>query len=250
MVGNGCDRTVVDVTGDDTVAMQAGLSASVFSDKITDLEFRVFYESGATPYVGNVGGGNATWDITKESFKSLFQNHSRTVSVPSAVAQMTAIPDQNKTVWTDWELISLGLEITPTVIDGNNARISVIFVNGQLNGDPNIMGVQFGGYPFAFVFKDVVVSVGGGTLSQRYVEQATVVHELGHAVGLVNNGVPMQVAHEDPSHAKHSTNTDCVMFWQVESRGHILASLAAVIFGNKLNLFAAESLADGRGFHP
>ena len=51
---------------------------------------------------------------------------------------------------------------------------------------------------------------------KRYVEQSTLVHESGHAIGLVNNGLPMTSTHEDTAHRAHCSNPDCVMYWQNE----------------------------------
>jgi hypothetical protein len=51
--------------------------------------------------------------------------------------------------------------------------------------------------------------------------EAVVVHEFGHAIGLVNAGLPMQQDHEDDEHPAHSTNQNSVMYYQVET-GNVL----------------------------
>lgn len=251
VTGNGCNDPV-NLSVDGAIAQQAGITSTIFTNATTEFEVKVFYEAGAEPYVGNIGlSGNQTWQITKSSYQSLFQNHpGRTVTVPMTLAAMTAIPNQAKTNWTTMDLINLGNQYAPALKDNQSARVSLIFLNGIFEGKNEVLGVHFAGTHFAFVFKDVVLSVGGDAVSQRYVEQGTAVHELGHAVGLVNNGLPMVVAHEDGTHPKHSSNTSCVMFWQVESKSDILSSLAGVILGNKLDLFGTESLQDGRSYHP
>jgi hypothetical protein len=38
-------------------------------------------------------------------------------------------------------------------------------------------------------------------------------HELGHVIGLVDNGVPMQTEHRDPDHGRHDRNEGCLMYW-------------------------------------
>jgi hypothetical protein len=43
------------------------------------------------------------------------------------------------------------------------------------------------------------------------------IHEFGHAMGLVNTGAPMKTDHEDTAHPGHSTNTNSVMYWEVET---------------------------------
>jgi len=253
LLGPGCDSGGGSGdSGDAGAAAQAGNSAQIFSDNVADFSVHVVYEAGAEPYTGYIGvTNNQVWDITQQSFHALFQNHvGRFVTVPTALGQMTGIANQNKTNWTAPELIELGRKHALSLADGQDVRVTVIFLNGIYNDDGGIMGVHFAGSPFAFVFKDVVLSLGGDPVSQRYAEQATVVHELGHAVGLVNNGVPMNQPHEDPQHPKHAIDSGCVMYWAIESKGNILTLLGAAILGNELNLFGPASIDDARNYHP
>jgi hypothetical protein len=241
-----CTQTVSDPAG--TQALNA---QTIFSDSITEFKVSVFYEAGAEPYTGILTLTNTTWDVTRVSYEQLFSTHTgRTVSVPTTLGAMTALADQNKTSWTGIELLDLAKQIAPSLKTGSTINMTVIFLNGLYNGSASTLGVQFTGFPYAFVFKDVVTGVGGGATAQRYIEQATVVHEIGHAVGLVNSGVPMVVAHEDSAHPHHSTNSNCVMYWAVTSTTDVLGFVTNYITGNALNLFGSESLQDGRGYHP
>lgn len=237
---------------DTATVAQNTISQQIFSNSVTEFIVRVVYETGATPYTGLLGLTNDTWDITKASYKALFQNHTgRIITIPSTLPGFNSIANQGKTSWTSAELISLGqAQSPPAVVTAGKATVTVIFLNGLYENNSAILGIQFSGYPFAFVFKDVVTSVGGSANEQRYVEQATVVHELGHSVGLVNNGIPLTSNYEDASHPKHSSNSKCVMYWSVESSTSILTLLTGSILGSRLNLFEAETLADGRAYHP
>jgi len=238
-------------SSDDDRELQESISLGVFSDDVTSFNIQVFYEIGAEPYVGSLNlSGDSIWDITSESYEALFSNHLRSVSVPSNLIQMEEIVDQNKATWTFAELKSLGDSLAPELIENNNANVAVIFLNGTYDGNNSILGIHLGGTYYSFVFKDVVISVGGGAKSQAYVEQATVVHEIGHSIGFVNNGVPMVSAHEDLDHPKHTTNSDGVMYWAVESPNEILSLLGDLILQDKLSLFGEESLEDGRSYHP
>jgi len=229
---------------------QAAIAATVFDIDVTDFRVAVFYEPGAEPYTG-AAGPNDTWDITKESYEALFLNHTgRTVTVPATLGAMTAVADQNQTDWTVEELITLGQQTLSDISTGTIITMPVIFVEGRYEGSNSILGVHITGHPYAFIFKDVIDTVGSPGIQRQYVEQATVIHEVGHAIGLVNNGVPMVTNHEDVSHAKHSTNSNCVMYWAVESTSDIVNSLLSAILGNQTNLFGSESLADGRGYRP
>lgn len=48
-------------------------------------------------------------------------------------------------------------------------------------------------------------------------ERATLLHEVGHSIGLVNAGLPMQRPHEDADHVGHSSNARSVMYWALDS---------------------------------
>jgi hypothetical protein len=55
----------------------------------------------------------------------------------------------------------------------------------------------------------------GPLVTDQEVEGYTLVHEFGHMMGLVNNGCPMVSPHEDTTHPSHDTDSDSVMYWQV-----------------------------------
>jgi hypothetical protein len=195
--------------------------------------------------------GNKTWDVTYESFKALFSQHTnKQVIVPDILESMSKMSHQEKSSWSYDELVTLGTSVSPKIKNGNSSNISVIFLNGLYEGNSSILGIHLTGYPFSFVFKDVVKSVGGDDTTQKYVEQSTVVHEVGHTIGLVNAGVPMTAFHEDSEHSHDTTNTKGVMYWSVESTSNIISFLADIIAGKKLNLFEAQSLSDAGNFHP
>lgn len=74
--------------------------------------------------------------------------------------------------------------------------------------------------------------------------RGVLVHEFGHAMGLVNNGIPMVKNHEATScngspDQKHSSNTNSVMNCQVES-GNVLAAFT----GGIPNDYDADDKAD------
>lgn len=47
----------------------------------------------------------------------------------------------------------------------------------------------------------------------------TMLHELGHTIGLVNNGLDMVTPHNDPDHPTHSDDPESIMHWQFDVAG-------------------------------
>ena len=215
--------------------------AGYFSDSVTEFVVDVFYEASAVPFTGPLENSeNTTWDITDHSFKELFKAHTnRRVIVPHELSEMIMFADRKVTSWDEKQLIALADSlIRPPTATRQTA--SVIYISGSYLGERTVLGIHFSGYKVAFIFKDNLSLFSGGTSFLRRIEQATVVHELGHVIGLVNNGLPMQVPHEDPEHPHHTTDPDDVMYWDL---------VGSANRADKLMLFGKKSLADAQGFH-
>lgn len=48
-------------------------------------------------------------------------------------------------------------------------------------------------------------------------ERSTLLHEVGHAIGLVDNGIAMVRQHEDTQHPGHTPNKASVMYWSLDT---------------------------------
>lgn len=105
---------------------------------------------------------------------------------------------------------------------GDAMVLYVLYLNGRHeedSGEGRILGVHYDHASIA-IFKDSIDRSGGLlglNLNAADVEKAVLVHEFGHAIGLVNNGLEMQRDHEDEDHPKHSSNQESVMYWAVEN---------------------------------
>jgi hypothetical protein len=124
----------------------------------------------------------------------------------------------------------------------------MVFVSGHYadgNGvNPNVLGVSFG--DTIGMFKDVIRTTASITSpnAERYVEQSTLIHELAHSIGLVDNGVPMAIAHKDSAHGAHCNNDQCVMYWLNEGASDATTfAVNRLLTGNTI-IFDAACLAD------
>lgn len=101
---------------------------------------------------------------------------------------------------------------------------------------------------FKQVIEDNCGAAGLGILTEAgcaAAELAICVHEVGHVIGLVDNGLPMITLHEDPEHPGHDISRDCVMYWAYE--GDALISRVAddlLNTGSSALDFDAECLQD------
>jgi hypothetical protein len=78
----------------------------------------------------------------------------------------------------------------------------------------------------------------------RFVEQSTMIHELAHAIGLVDNGVPLAAAHRDPDHGAHCDDDRCVMYYLNEGASDAAAFVQQRVLTGNTILFDDSCLAD------
>ena len=183
-------------------------NGTVFDPAIMTVTIEIDYEAGQEPFTGNIIGFGDTFDITVANIDRLFAGKKQ-LAIPRTLAAMQSIgnvPDEQLTIA---DLIALAnthrnKRDTPT-----EKTYYVLFVSGHYtdaNGvNTGVLGVSLGETGVIAMFKEVVRSAGIGNI-QRYVEQSVLVHELGHAIGLVNNGVPLTSAHQDAPHGAHCTH--------------------------------------------
>lgn len=101
-------------------------------------------------------------------------------------------------------------------------RIHVLSVDGRYvteNSSGTVLGLAWGNR-FVALFQDAIRSRCqsgiAGALQQdicEIAERNVWAHELGHTLGLVDNGLPMVTNHRDPEHGKHDIREGCLMYW-------------------------------------
>jgi hypothetical protein len=94
------------------------------------------------------------------------------------------------------------------------------------------------------MFKPVIASAASLPNVRKFVEQSTLVHEFGHAVGLVNNGVAMVSAHQDTAHGAHDTSSACVMYYANEGASDAAQFAQRYITTGNEVIFDSACLAD------
>ena len=146
------------------------------------------------------------------------------------IIEEAEIPAQPSKKYTLQEIVALEDEHRDRRTSGDTAVLYVLYVAGGYegdSGDSRVLGVAYRGTSIAIMKGNIKDATTSTLLSPRpaeqCVERAVLVHEFGHAAGLVDLGTPMVRDHEDPQHPGHSSNRESVMYYAVENTQDLLS---------------------------
>lgn len=148
--------------------------------------------------------------------------------------------------WTFSELQKLAKEQLDLEVPANTSKIHVMYVDGTYE-DGNVLGVAWANKHLV-MFSDVLeANCSRPLLGDRLcaaAESSVLLHEVGHVIGLVDNGVEMVEDHKDAEHGAHDSNEDCVMYWAYDGV-QVLDVIASRLTGTSSELdFDAACKAD------
>jgi hypothetical protein len=245
--GGGGDDDMMMPDGQGSGSGSGSGNAGVFDPSVTRVVVEIDYEAGQQPYTGNIIGFGDTFAPTMANIDRLFA-HKKMLTIPQTVPEMENIGSVSDEELTVADLTAIANAHRQQKDAAGVKTYYMVFVSGHYadgNGvNPNVLGVSFG--DTIAMFKDVIRTTASITSpnSERYVEQSTLIHELAHSIGLVDNGVPMVVAHKDATHGAHCNNDQCVMYWLNEGASDATAfALSRLLTGNTI-IFDAACLSD------
>ena len=222
---------------------------SPFAESVSSIIVEVDYASGAEPYTGAGAQLDDPWAIFGDNAARLFGS-SKTVTYPNALDEMQELTDVSGESFSTEEILAIADRHRDQADSDTTVTYYVLWLNGRFrDGDvqQNVIGVSLGTTRVIAMFKPVIRSIavpGAGEVLERFSEQTTLVHEFGHAIGLVNNGVPLTSDHHDEENGAHCTNRDCVMFWSNEGVQDLVEFVQRFISSGSTILFGLECLDD------
>lgn len=230
-------------------APAGGGVTNVFDPAVPNVSIEIDYETGQSPYTGPIAGFGDTFDPTFANLDRIFSG-TKTLTIPRTLGAMQDIGMVNDEQLTIADILAIAAAHRDQHDSALTKTYYLVFVSGQYvdaNGpNPSILGVSIGGTGVIAMFKDAIRSTNviGFPNVVRYVEQSTIIHEVGHAIGLVHNGVPMVTAHEDTAHPAHCDNDKCVMYWLNEGTSDATTFATTYLLTKNSILFDAHCLAD------
>ncbi|HYC39164.1 MAG TPA: M12 family metallo-peptidase [Chitinophagaceae bacterium] len=100
----------------------------------------------------------------------------------------------------------------------NQIAVYVLYTNGHFT-DGNVLGAAYRNTSVVLFGRTIHENSGGlGQVSRTKLEATVLEHELGHLLGLVDLGTPMQTNHRDAAHGHHCNNNSCLMYYTSDTR--------------------------------
>jgi predicted Zn-dependent protease len=221
--------------------------AHLYAKSTTQIDIEVDYQRGAEPYTGMILTMD-TWNLFIANVNRLFQGSGKTLKVPTTIDKMEMLSDISGQNFTTQQLLDIATLHRQQRDTETTTSFYFVFLDGYFNDGKmvrmDVLGVSLGKTGVIAMFKPVIASTSSLANIRKFVEQSTLIHEFGHAIGLVNNGVAMAASHQDTANGAHCNNDRCTMYYANEG------AAAAVMFASKYIqtgeeiLFDASCLAD------
>ena len=152
-------------------------------------------------------------------------------------------------VWTFEDLQALADATFEASRPRGTIAMHTLWLDGRYER-PGVLGVAWGNVHVA-IFSDFLDGTcarllpGLSEVLCAASEEAIWTHEVGHVLGLVNNGLPMVEDHQDPENGAHDADDGCIMYWAYEGESLVTVLRDAIMNGDETDLgFDAACLAD------
>lgn len=236
---------------------QSSALLDVYFKSMSSFKTQVFYEEGAEPYTGYRLNGKPRWGLFIKNIGSLLKATERgiTLDIPKTLSEMTKLPLQNKTNWSGEDIYNLVESQNAQKNSSSEGVIHILFLNGNFEKDgvinSSVMGVHLTNTTIIAIFKDKIKAVQSsqGNNVAMFTEQSVLVHEFGHAMGLVNNGVSIKSQHHDSEHGAHCTVQNCVMYYLNEGASDLQEYIQNYITTGDEDLFGPHCLQDAANYN-
>jgi len=219
--------------------------SSVFDPQVATWVFEIDAQTGAEPEGATPTQISEPWELLEANMSALLEGTPRELRFPAEdeIGALEGVPEGDLDID---ELIQLSERNRDMPDTDDTAVFHIMFVDRYSESEgmrqEDVLGVSISGTRiiamFSPVYRDLLLS--------RYVEQSTLIHEVGHATGLVGNGIPMVEPHRDTAHGAHCDNDQCVMFWLNEGSSDLIAYVQEYVASGDVVLFDDACIADAQ----
>lgn len=229
-------------------------TTTLFAASIKTVTIEIDYAVGAEPYVGVVKDFGDPWNLFNANALAIFDGKKK-VTFPRTIAKMEKLADVPAKNFSNKDILEVAAAHRTEMQYSDAVAFYFVFLNGYWIDDAGaeqkeVLSVSIGDTGVVGLFKPAISTpVVNPTPPPQFVEQLALVHALGHAVGFVENGVPVgeaNRAHIDTENPHHCTNQQCAMSFRVESATGAAAYAKTLIRNPEAVLIGQECLTDAR----
>jgi hypothetical protein len=208
------------------------------SDRDPSLRFELDAAPGLSPYATSL-----------EYLGGLVE---RVLDKPDGVAfeaDETLPPAGSDHAWTFEELDAFARQHARDDSEGP-VSIHVLFIDGSYASSEDggtVLGLAWG-QRYIALFQDAIRSgCSGSVLGSLSTEACEIAernvwaHELGHVIGLVDNGLFPQTDHRDVEHGRHDVSDGCLMYWAYDRPALFDALLSRLDSGQSADVDFCEN---------
>lgn len=177
-------------------------------DQFTRMEIELVYMSGFRPTNFMLG-----------EMITFLQDH---VNKPDGIIfRQKEIPAVEQTNYTISDIRKLEETHRERYNERGIFTVFLLVVDGYFSQDEEesfALGAAYNSSSMVLFGPRILENSGGFRRPSLPILETTVaLHELGHLMGLVNNGTDMVHEHEDEEYESHCDNASCLMYWAVET---------------------------------
>lgn len=165
----------------------------------------------AMPSFAPLENGISPWVIFERNLEVLASPTIEGLSFPQSEEEVGLIEGDFGQRFTDEEILKLAGEHRDLEPKSHEAHFHILFLDGEYaeNSQQNrVRAINLGDTRIIAMFGSVSRYASD---YERVTEQSALLHELGHAFGLVDLGMPKVSNHSDPQSPRHCSESDCVM---------------------------------------
>jgi hypothetical protein len=227
---------------------------TLFAPAVTSVTIEIDYAAGAEPYVGMVKDFGDPWDLFQANVLAIFDGK-KTVSFPRTLAKMERLDDVPAKNFSNKDLLDVATAHRTEAQYSDAVAFYVVFVNGYWLDETgaerkDILGVSVPNSGVIGIFKPAISTpIASKIPPPQFVEQLTLIHQLSHAIGFVDNGIPVgdsNKAHVDTDNLHHCTNKQCALSFNNESATGANTYASTYIRSSGAVLIGQECLSDAR----
>lgn len=180
------------------------LSGETFSNMVIE----AVYNPGFRPTAAAMA--NFTSFLQERTFKDNINVVYRELPSPGlneiSIQQAAELEDENRTLYNEGNTLALYIYFTDAIAEGDDLQGGLVTLGAVYRNTSMI------------VYEQTVKFLGSQSsqITESDVETATLMHEFGHLLGLVNLGSPQVNTHDDPISPNHCIIDGCLMRAEIE----------------------------------